>query len=861
MKDSKIKSIKQKIIISILTVMLMFTFVMPTYSQADIGGVLLTPLCELLVSIGDVINNLIGKTVGTGDSLVDASVRSWITGGRPETIQELNAENTSTDLVDKKIIHFGVLDQLWSDVKGIANSIFGGGSNDAKPEAYTAGVGALGIYPDIIIPRIKVSPAEIFAGKVAFLDADFFSDTTTAEYEQSMIGGSKLSTAGKLKKTISNWYQGLRLIAIVGLLSVLVYVGIRILTSAVATDKAKYKQMFVDWIIALCLIFFLHYIMVFTMTMVKEIQKLFVTDYDNTKTINTIMVEVVDDSGNTIVMDGVPVKYPTNLAGYNRALTECPDAWAKLAFTVMYLGLTCYTCYFFFIYIKRLIILTVLTIIAPLVALTYPIDKIKDSRAQAFEYWLREYIVNAMLPVIHLILYTVLISSALDLVTNSPLYAICIFAFIVPAEKMIKSMFGIRSETAPAMGGFAGGAIAAQALQRLAKSGTKKESSSSQKIRTTEKNVTDSTIVEGDGLDALASDENSLPEGSRQTATYETTQGGNGNQTPPQGQNTTQNQQPAAQNTSGNPSRESSSQRTSTTSTTSSTSRQQIKKTTGGRAGLKDIWNNRSAIKKNLGKALRKKYNLPKGKEGRTLLKRAAQGAGKAYLRGSAMVGGAMIGLAAGTVSGNMNDMWKGATLGGVAGNAIGNKAEGNVASVIQETREVLYGSEEAQNRKADEEFIDNVENREHVEEQILKDNPELGERGNRAERNRELEKRMQEYAEYRRTGVTDIKEMDRLHRIRESYIPKVDTSNMTSEQQRESERQQAQIREHARAKTLEIAKLSTHYDAGTFRDAGKNEKATKALAQRFRDKGLDKANASAVANDTMKKIRKIKGE
>ena len=31
-----------------------------------------------------------------------------------------------------------------------------------------------------------------------------------------------------------------------------------------------------------------------------------------------------------------------------------------------------------------------------------PIDKIKDGKAQAFNYWLREYIVNAMLPVIHL---------------------------------------------------------------------------------------------------------------------------------------------------------------------------------------------------------------------------------------------------------------------------------------------------------------------------------------------------------------------------------------------------------------------------------------------------------------------------
>lgn len=134
MKDKKEKSIKQKIIISLLTTILMFNFIMPTYSQADIGGTLLTPVCELLLSIGDVANNLIGKTVGTGDSMVDAAVKSWITGGRPEAIQELNQENTAQNLISKQIVHFGVLDQLWSDVKGLF------GSKTEKPEAYTAGV-------------------------------------------------------------------------------------------------------------------------------------------------------------------------------------------------------------------------------------------------------------------------------------------------------------------------------------------------------------------------------------------------------------------------------------------------------------------------------------------------------------------------------------------------------------------------------------------------------------------------------------------------------------------------------------------------------------------------------------------------
>ena len=74
-----------------------------------------------------------------------------------------------------------------------------------------------------------------------------------------------------MKGTVSKWYVALRNIAIVGLLSVLLYIGIRIVISSSAGDKAKYKQFFVDWVVALCLIFFLHYIMAFTMTMSETI--------------------------------------------------------------------------------------------------------------------------------------------------------------------------------------------------------------------------------------------------------------------------------------------------------------------------------------------------------------------------------------------------------------------------------------------------------------------------------------------------------------------------------------------------------------------------------------------------------------
>ena len=41
---------------------------------------------------------------------------------------------------------------------------------------------------------------------------------------------------------------------------VLLYVGIRMMLSSIASEKSKYKKMLGDWVISMCLVFVLHYI-------------------------------------------------------------------------------------------------------------------------------------------------------------------------------------------------------------------------------------------------------------------------------------------------------------------------------------------------------------------------------------------------------------------------------------------------------------------------------------------------------------------------------------------------------------------------------------------------------------------------
>ena len=99
-----------------------------------------------------------------------------------------------------------------------------------------------------------------------------------------------------------------------------------------------------------------------------------------------------------------------------------------------------------------------LTLIAPVIALTYPIDKVSDGKAQAFDLWIKEFVFNALIQPLHLFLYTVLLGAATSLAVINPLYAVVCLGFILAAENLLKKMFGFNKANAGTLGSLAGAA-------------------------------------------------------------------------------------------------------------------------------------------------------------------------------------------------------------------------------------------------------------------------------------------------------------------------------------------------------------------------------------------------------------------
>ena len=149
-----------------------------------------------------------------------------------------------------------------------------------------------------------------------------------------------------------------------------------------------------------------------------------------------------------------------------------------------------------------------LTLVAPLVALTYPIDKLNDGKAQAFNTWIKEYIFTALLQPFHLILYSILMGSALGIATTNPIYALLVIAFMGPAEKMLRKFFGFDKASSPGTlsqaGAMFGGAAAFKMLQKSAGfiANRKHSSGKGNDVRTKDTPVEDRNAP--DGYDAFA---------------------------------------------------------------------------------------------------------------------------------------------------------------------------------------------------------------------------------------------------------------------------------------------------------------------------------------------------------------------
>lgn len=260
----------------------------------------------------------------------------------------------------------------------------------------------------------------------------------------------------KFRSAIAVWYYALRTIASAILLVVLIYVGIRMALSTVSAEqKASYKKMLVDWVVSLAIIFLMQYIMLFVI-------------YVNNAIVDAIAT-IGDASGIRDAMDKL-----------GKAALD-PLSIDSIAATVVYCMLVFQTFGLFISYFNRMLTLAFLTLISPLITLTYSIDKIGDGKAQAMNTWLKEYVFTILIQPFHCIIYMAFVNVAMELLVGqtggiayqlaAAIIAILCINFMKEGEKIVRKIFafGDNGKSGDLGTGMAVAAIAAKKAQNFGK--------------------------------------------------------------------------------------------------------------------------------------------------------------------------------------------------------------------------------------------------------------------------------------------------------------------------------------------------------------------------------------------------------
>lgn len=253
-------------------------------------------------------------------------------------------------------------------------------------------------------------PETILFNELPLTDINFFDFS---------IGSATIKA---IRENIAIWYYALRNLAIGLLLAMLIYVGIRMALSTVASEEAKYKKMLKDWVVSFVLVFLLQYIIIFTINC------------------NNGLVAIMNAARQNVTagsFDNVINNFATQALG----ISFVQGLGSSIVFCIL-VGMTLS---FLIFYIKRMLTIGFLIVIAPIVTITYSIDKMGDNKSQALDKWLKEFVYTILIQPFQCLIYLIFAITALDVMKDnsigSAVLGVVMILFIHQAEDIVRSIF------------------------------------------------------------------------------------------------------------------------------------------------------------------------------------------------------------------------------------------------------------------------------------------------------------------------------------------------------------------------------------------------------------------------------------
>lgn len=271
MKNSKLVNKFKKILITVLCIITVF-FSMPVKAKAD-GGVL-ESVASFLLIIPDAVQLLLNKYVSDETEDVTIGVRVAV----KDSDATLFTNNEGT-LYNFEVTPYDIFTAGMPTLYGeylekndqVKSAIEQAGNQEISlTDAVKVAKDERGTIDTMLSGEGDASFSTKSLVKMPLLDANFFKKSTYSSSDSADI----------LRPIVSAVYKNLRNFVLIIMLLILLYTGIRIVISSAVAEQVKYKQYLVNWVVGICLVFLMQYVMSAIMAGTELVNKMLVTSID-----------------------------------------------------------------------------------------------------------------------------------------------------------------------------------------------------------------------------------------------------------------------------------------------------------------------------------------------------------------------------------------------------------------------------------------------------------------------------------------------------------------------------------------------------------------------------------------------------
>ena len=247
---------------------------------------------------------------------------------------------------------------------------------------------------DMVMKTDRVTVRDVIFGNLPQLSINFWETSSITNNDANMNGDTvdvSIDTppVSVLKGIVSYWYGVLRKIAIAIYLVMLLYIGVRILLSSTGKGASQFKESLTSWVVGVIILMFFPIVMRYIIL------------------INQSFVEMLDTNVVDINSGEAGREDDAMLAVRNMA-----ESYENLALTIVYIIMLGQLVVLLGVYYKRVIVISFLITIFPIVATLYIWEKTNKGHARSLGTWAKEFTILVFTQTFHAVVYVILIDGA-----------------------------------------------------------------------------------------------------------------------------------------------------------------------------------------------------------------------------------------------------------------------------------------------------------------------------------------------------------------------------------------------------------------------------------------------------------------